>query len=242
MNIRPLAAAVARPQCPALGIRPFTAAGAWVRSHAMIKRLKRLVFGLLPTEWRFSYIHSTNQWRSDESVSGRGSELASTETIRRELPRLIRELGVERIVDAPCGDFNWMRHVVDEVPVHYIGMDIVRDLIRRNAEAYESERIEFRHGNIITDAIPRADLIFCRDCFIHLSFRDTASALANLKASGSKYLLTNSYPDVECNSDIVTGQWRAMNLALPPYGYPEPLLKIREKPGKEMWLWELAAL
>lgn len=209
----------------------------------MLNPLKEFIFNLLPTEKRFERIHAKNRWSSEESVSGQGSELAATEALRAALPPLFRELKVELVLDAPCGDFNWMRHVLKEAPVRYIGMDIVRDLVDRNNELYGSDTIEFRHGNIITGPVPQADLIICRDCFIHLSFRDTASAIENFKASKSRYLLANSYPDVTRNEDIATGRWRFINLDLPPYSYPPPQMKIKEtEPGKEMWLWDLAQL
>lgn len=208
-----------------------------------IKALKGFALRFLSTEKRFDYIDSANRWRSNESRSGTGSGLTATNALRSKLPQLIRDLGVEQLLDAPCGDFNWMQHVIGQLPVHYIGMDIVRKLIDLNNETYASDRIEFRHGNIITGPVPQVDLILCRDCFIHFSFRDTARAIATFQASGSKYLLTNNYPGIERNHDIVTGQWRSMNLSLPPYNLPNPLLKIQEdRPWKQMWLWELRQL
>jgi SAM-dependent methyltransferase len=209
----------------------------------MLNPLKELIFSLLPTEMRFERIHAKNRWSSEESISGQGSELAATEALRIALPQLFRELKIERVLDAPCGDFNWMRHVIREAPVHYIGMDIVHDLIDRNHDLYGSETVKFLHGNIITGPVPQADLIICRDCFIHLSFRDTARAIENFKDSNSRYLLTNSYPAIKQNEDITTGRWRFINLSVPPYSYPTPRIKIEEtEAGKEMWLWELAQL
>src|SRR5262249_48072014 len=46
-----------------------------------------------------------------ESVCGPGSSLSQTDEIRRMLPLLISETGTRSFLDAPCGDFNWMRHV-----------------------------------------------------------------------------------------------------------------------------------
>ena len=208
-----------------------------------IAKVKGLAFRFLSTEKRFEYIFAANRWKSEESVSGTGSELAATEALRRELPGLVSDLGIRTLLDAPCGDFNWMHHVIGQLPVRYIGIDIVRDLIDQNKERYSGDRIEFRHGDIITGPVPDADLILCRDCFIHFSFRDTARAIATFKESGAKYLLTNNYPGVELNKDIATGQWRSMNLSLPPYDFPEPLIKIQEdRPWKQMWLWEFSRL
>jgi hypothetical protein len=209
----------------------------------MLNRLRDLAFSLLPVEKRFQRIYRRNEWESSESISGPGSELGATEALRAALASLILDRGIRSILDAPCGDFHWMKHVISEVDVDYVGLDIVRDLIEQNSHDYDSPRVKFDHGNIITDKLPKADLIVCRDCFIHLSFEDTAAAVANFKRSGSTFLLTNSYPWVERNGDIPTGRYRFINLILPPYNFPPPMQKIEESdPGKEMWLWELAQL
>jgi hypothetical protein len=85
--------------------------------------------------------------------------------------------------------------------------------------------------------------VISRDCFIHLSFADTISALATIKRSGSTYLLTNSYPAIKVNDDIVTGRFRLINLSCAPYSLPSPLLRITEnEPGKEIWLWRICDL
>src|SRR5215470_10844794 len=59
----------------------------------------------------FSAIYQNNSWRNSESVSGRGSTLARTSVLREALPILLKELNCQCLLDAPCGDFNWMRQV-----------------------------------------------------------------------------------------------------------------------------------
>ncbi|HYV13569.1 MAG TPA: hypothetical protein VE980_21875, partial [Pyrinomonadaceae bacterium] len=59
----------------------------------------------------FSEIYQTNAWQDPESVSGRGSTLARTNVITSNLPVLLQELNANSLIDAACGDFNWMRHV-----------------------------------------------------------------------------------------------------------------------------------
>jgi SAM-dependent methyltransferase len=204
---------------------------------------KNLIFRMLTPEQRFRRIYKRNQWGSAESVSGRGSELAATKRLREALIQLVRERSIQTIIDVPCGDFNWMQHVVDKVEVDYTGIDIVDDIVRDNSAKYGAERIHFQHGDLCRDRLPKADLVISRDCFIHLSYADTFWALDNLRASCSRYLLASTYPGVTRNNDIATGRWRFINLALPPYGLPEPELKIAEdEPGKEMWLWKLQDL
>src|SRR5262245_66529053 len=78
----------------------------------------------------FSAIYQNNSWRNSESVSGRGSTLARTSVLRETLPILLKELNCQCFLDAPCGDFNWMRQVGLD-GIQYVGIDIVADLIDR---------------------------------------------------------------------------------------------------------------
>src|SRR5215212_9991686 len=59
----------------------------------------------------FDQIVAENYWRDPESLSGAGSNLRQTETLRRELPGLLSKLSIRSLLDAPCGDFHWMQHV-----------------------------------------------------------------------------------------------------------------------------------
>jgi hypothetical protein len=78
------------------------------------------------------------------------------------------------------------------------------------------------------DQLPPADMLLCRDCLIHLSFRDVESALRNIAQSGIPYFLTTNYPHIAINTDIVTGDFRAINLQLSPFRFPKPIMVIPE--------------
>src|SRR3982750_719346 len=67
----------------------------------------------------FTYYYEVNRWQNPETLSGDGSTLANTENVRSELPELLNKFGVRKLLDAPCGDFNWFRHV-ERPGVHYI--------------------------------------------------------------------------------------------------------------------------
>jgi hypothetical protein len=130
----------------------------------------------------FSEIYRTNAWHDPESVSRRGSTLARTKVIMSHLPLLLQELRAETLLDAACGDFNWMRYV-ELGPVKYLGIDVVSDLIHRNHQLYQDERRTFVALDITRDRLPHANVILCRDCLVHLSFRRINAALAKLKIS-----------------------------------------------------------
>src|SRR5262249_14400546 len=70
---------------------------------------------------------------------GAGSTLAYTQNLRRALPLLLTQLGVKRVLDAPCGDYHWFRFIERPPEMHYVGADIVKPLIVQNREHYENE-------------------------------------------------------------------------------------------------------
>jgi hypothetical protein len=86
--------------------------------------------------------------------------------------------------------------------------------------------------DLTKDNLPRVDLILCRDCLVHLDFRHAHQALKRIKASGSAYLLATTYTDRERNTDIMTGEWRPLNLQRPPLGLPAPLKLVNEQHTK----------
>lgn len=192
----------------------------------------------------FQMIHRLNVWDDPESVSGPGSTLAYTATIRQHLPVVLRQFAVRTLFDAPCGDFNWMRQVVVANPVDYLGGDIVPELVRANQTAHGGERTRFFTFDLTRDLFPAADLWFCRDCFLHLSYREILAALKNFAASGIPYaLLTNDRGrPVFANTDIRTGDCRRLNLCAAPFHLPPDVLyRVPEGPtpdsGREMCLW-----
>lgn len=197
----------------------------------------------------FEVIARENRWEDTESLSGGGSNLRQTEIIRDEIPRLLKKLGAKSLLDAPCGDFNWMR-LVDLGDVRYTGADVVAQLIERCNAKFGGDLREFVVRNIVEDKLPAADVILSRDCLVHLSYEHIWRALRNFQASGSLYLLTTTYPSRRQNWDIVTGDWRPLNLEAAPFHFPAPVEAILEKSSeydgdfadKSLSLWRLDSL
>jgi hypothetical protein len=179
------------------------------------------------TEKIFTDIFRRGKFGGKDSDSGPGSDLYQTRVIIKELPKLIRDLNISTILDIPCGDFLWMNSVNLD-GVDYIGADIVNDLIQNNREKYERKNVNFRHLNIIDDELPKVDLILCRDCLVHLSFKAIFLALDNIFCSKSEYLLATTFTSRKKNRNIFTGEWRTLNLEIPPFDFPEPLRIINE--------------
>ena len=141
----------------------------------------------------FEKIYDSNFWGSDESKSGPGSQIESTESVRESLPKLFEKYNIKSVLDAPCGDYNWMK-TVEKNGIKYIGGDIVPKIVRANNKNYKDENTSFKVIDITSDEIPQVDLIICRDCLQHLSQKNAKKALKNFKESGSKYLLVTNYP------------------------------------------------
>ncbi|MEV7548352.1 class I SAM-dependent methyltransferase [Amycolatopsis sp. NPDC089917] len=201
------------------------------------------------TQDRFTYIFRSRLW-SSSSVSGPGSESVQTRELSERLPVLLERFGVRTLLDLPCGDFGWLSEVDLDLD-RYIGADIVTDLVEANAARFRDDPVrEFRTLDLTGDPLPAADLVLCRDCLVHLSFADIERALRNLRRSGSRYLLTTTFTELSTNNDIVTGDWRPVNLCREPFGFPEPLAVLvegcTEEDGayadKSLGLWEIATI
>jgi len=189
-------------------------------------------------EERFTEIYNGNFWESEESRSGPGSEMAYTESLRAWLIKNVPALGVNVLLDAPCGDFNWMKDVLRFINVDYIGLDIVPSLIENNSRRYSTNSIRFEVADICTDVLPSCDLIVVRDCLFHLSFKDVNKFLRNLSNLDYKYLLTTTHvleSDFQ-NSDIESGEFRLINLFSSPFGFDEANLmdRVVDSPAGEV--------
>ena len=198
-----------------------------VRTSYRRGRIRRMIRRFQSMEPIFSEIRTWNTWGGVDSVSGPGSDLKETLSIRPAIIDLFRDLQIKTLLDAPCGDFFWVKEFVHEL-CEYIGVDIVKDLIEENNRKYENDHVNFQCLDITKDPLPRVDLILCRDCLVHFSFKHIRSVLLNFKKTESRYLLTTTFPEHEGNENIITGYWRPLNLNHPPFNFPEPLQLINE--------------
>lgn len=205
--------------------------------------------GAVGSRLDFSAIHRDNGFVGTESLSGAGSTRFQTRVIRQKVPDLFRELGVKSLVDIPCGDFHWMRDV-DLTDIHYTGADVVEEMVRKNQQLFGGPLRVFECVNLITGPLPAADLVFCRDCLVHLPFEDALAAIETIRQSKCKWLLTTTFTRDTPNAELDAAGWRALNLTLPPFNLPKPSLLISEKcteagglaGDKSLGLWCIADL
>ena len=177
-------------------------------------------------EETFQQIYEAGHWNAD-SVSGSGSTDEQTRQLHIALPALLESLKAEVLLDLPCGDLSWM-HTIDLPVDTYIGADLIPDLVARNRERFAALNRHFEVLDLTCDLLPKADVLLCRDCLVHFSFEDFGRALANIKRSPIRFLLTTTFPNTTVNEDITTGDWRTLNLERAPFNFPPSLALLNE--------------
>jgi hypothetical protein len=195
----------------------------------LLDRARYFIAKRLPLRSKFRRIYLEGGFGgTSESVSGVGSTVEVTRDLKEALTALFRERGVRSVLDAPCGDFNWMAQV-NLGSIAYHGVDIVPDLIRRNQERFGGDQRKFTTGDLRTCRLPAADLVLCRDCLVHLSYDDCRELLENLLRTGAPVFLLTTFPELRSNRDLPSGMgWRPLNLELGPFELPVPTLLIPE--------------
>ncbi len=207
-----------------------------------------IVIKLLDEKKVFEKIYKSNYWGSKESISGPGSDLKNTENIRIELPKIISNYKIVKVLDIPCGDFYWMKLIINNLNIDYLGGDIVPEMIENNIKFYSSKNIKFTQINLVNDKLPEADLLICRALFFHLNFKSIKKILDNLKDSNIEYILLTNTPRLENhkNEDAIGGSYRDLDLFKSPFFFPKNYLykfkdtfnKVSGELDQEMILWK----
>jgi hypothetical protein len=161
-----------------------------------------------------------------------GSESPAIDDIQRELPLLIAKYDIQTVTDIGCGDAEWMDACLP-AKTKYTGCDINPELVANNAYDIKGNR-KFQVLDVLTDPVPQADLVICRDMLNHMSIEDVWIALHAIKASGSKFLLVTTFrsttenpetdPKVIYNRRVRHVRW---NFEIEPF-HLRMLCKIKE--------------
>ena len=218
-------------------------------SKLVRKQVEKWRFSRMTMDDVFGHIYRSNKWGSEESRSGKGSSLTQTRQVREALPGLLQSHGIRSMLDLPCGDFHWMKEV-DLRGVEYVGADIVPELIAETSARHAGPGRKFLTLNLTADPLPKADLLMCRDCWVHLTAGDIAQAIANIRRSGITYLLATTFTRHAVNGEKIRGKFRMLNLQVAPFCFPAPLEVITEDnlesshadAGKSLALWRVADL
>jgi len=200
----------------------------------------------------FAKIYAEDEWGT-VAKSGPGSLLSETVNMREILgagvDKIKEHLGVEKIsiLDSSCGDMTWMPTFLDgRKDIVYTGFDIVPQNIENHRKNFSEWT--FKVHDIVSEPLPVSyDLIISRHTTIHLKNGDVNRAFENFVNSGSRYLLTTTYPNITENEDVGEdnfARFRRLNLMLTPFGLPKPLCIAKDTlhDSDFMGLWDLKLL
>jgi len=117
-----------------------------------------------------------------ETPCGAGSKVDQTETQRKWIPRMVGKYGIKSIADIGAGDLNWVSLITWPREVCYWAYDLVPR--HKSVQAFD----------LLIQRPPCVDLLMCLWVLNHLPFAECQAALANIRASGSRYLMLTDRP------------------------------------------------
>jgi len=201
----------------------------------------------------FEEIYKSGAWSGSEetTLSGTGSRVEVTQVacgvLGAAVHRILNEgkLNVS-ILDAPMGDFFWQPSCLtklsaslpDGAHVSYKGVDIASTAVkraeaeRRSINSIKSIKIEsfaqldLAAPHSILENFGTFDIILCNDALMHNSRDNLFKVLQNFNEA-AKYLVVNTYAENPQNADILTGEYRRLDLTSAPYNF-SPLCGDRE--------------
>jgi hypothetical protein len=143
--------------------------------------------------------------------------------------QLCRFLEISTLADAGCGDLEWMEGISRHFTL-YIGLDRQEIVTARNDRLYGRRQGHFfACRDVARDPLPAVDAILCRDLFAENDPAAVSEILANVKASGARYLLASTTPGADSPLDLTAA----------PFNLPLPLMQFIDEPasGKLLGAW-----
>lgn len=168
-----------------------------------------------------------------------GTSLEYTETLRRALPGLLEKYRVDLLLDGASGRFSWLGHV-DLTRINYIGIDKSAEVVASNQAMHGGQQRRFLQGDIITEPLPPADMLMCRELLNVLPYSEIYEFFNNFVKSSIPLVLMTSHR-LWNNKDSHTGKWRQLNLTRPPFSLPGPIEVLEDSkegyPSRYLGLW-----
>ena len=198
----------------------------------------------------FTSIYKSNHWVQTKdfsdtnsiSVSGHGSNTNTVQynELLKNMNNLINKFEIKSILDVPCGDFLWIKKIILENNINYLGVDIVEELINKNIISYKSKNINFKCADILDFNTNKFyDLLLIRDLFLHIKNEDIIKILSNIKLMNIKYIALNSYTN-SFNEDVLIGEHRKVNLLIEPFNLKKPIFIFKDyENDKYFFIYEL---
>ena len=179
------------------------------------------IYALSSSEEIFTHIYDNKLWGQNEQgegFSGSGSTLKETTMYRNFLQNFLNTHKIKSVVDLGCGDWTFSKEI-NWSQIDYIGIDVVKSVIQKNVKLFETPSIRFIHADGLSSTLPSADLLICKDVLQHLPNKEIIEIMKQF--GNFKYCLITNDIDLDCpsnnNTDIKTGECRALNLMAPPF-------------------------
>ena len=188
----------------------------------------------------FQSVYTQGVWGKEGNApffSGAGSQGPAAEFYVEQMAGVLEQHSQElgrplNAVDLGCGDFGIGRALVERLQdLHYLGCDIVPELVAHNAAKYGSERVRFKTLDAVCDPLPEGDVCLVRQVFQHLSNADIWEVLAGMRFP--VVYVTEAQPirkrgavnpdkvvGASVRFDRRTGQGRGVELSQAPYHLP----------------------
>jgi len=145
--------------------------------------------------------------------------------LQEELSFVFSKYNIKSVLDVPCKNFDLMNKAGLD-GIKYMGGHEDESIVDAHRRTHPSS--DFFNLNIVESQLPKADLVFCRDLFGHLTNENTIKALNNILNSGSKYLLSTTLTRWDFNeAPTDDGGWYCINLLIKPF-YLRPIYLINE--------------
>lgn len=172
----------------------------------------------------FQKIYETRYWdtpnNSGESLSGEGSIMKNTILIREAITNILSEFNIKTMLDAGCGDWNWMKKISCFLP-DYTGLDVAPFVVENNKK-YTKKNIRFINEASLSflskTPSKEFDLILIRHTLEHLPTNYNIDLLNEVKRCSKYALITSTLQETPTtNKTEIFGGYAPINLLKIPY-------------------------
>lgn len=181
----------------------------------------------------FTNIYETKEWGDNnhpnyQGSSGSGSDIQYNKLYIQILRFLILSNDIKSIVDLGCGDFKCGPLIYNDLNLNYTGYDAYKKLVENHIQEYKNHsKYTFIHSDFYSqkENIISADLCILKDVIQHWSLEKIYTFMDYITQS-KKFrfiLIVNCANQLEHNTDILDGNWRALNSNLFPLRKYNPI-------------------
>lgn len=165
-------------------------------------------------EVRFFSIYREAAWKSGGVLSGHGSRIDTTDSLRDWIEAAIDDGRVKTILDLGCGDLTWVSSIegIVSMKAQYYGVDIVPSLIAHHRRIFPWFKGEASDLEAFVKV--DSDLVILKDVLPHHCTGTAGQILKLIDFGRWKYLITTSHPKAvnKLRSGVKGSMWVPYNV------------------------------